>query len=290
MRVFLTGGSGDLGTVLAPRLLARGDEPLLFDLRPPRAPAAVFHRGSILDRPALAAAMAGSDVVVHIAAWHGIHAVRGEKDVFDFWELNVTGTMVVLETAVRAGVPQVVHISSTSVDEWPGVYGSSKLLAEELVRTYAARHGLNAIVLRPRAFIPHWNRETYADYITWARWFWKGAVHIDDVAEAVLLSIDRLAASRFETPPLLTVDGAYEFTPADLATWDADGPGSTFDRVYPGAAPLLRRHGLDPALKPQPLDMAETTRLLGYRPRYSLRSLLDELAAYGAAGPPSPVP
>ena len=32
----------------------------------------------------------------------GIHAVRGEKDVYDFWDLNVTGTLNVLETAVCA--------------------------------------------------------------------------------------------------------------------------------------------------------------------------------------------
>ena len=232
MKILLTGGSGDLATILAPMLAAQGDEPRLFDLRPPRTPTPFYYPGSILNREQLAAAMAGIDVVVHIAAWHGIHEDRGEKDVFDFWELNVTGTFYVLELAVRAQIKNILTISSTSVDEWPGIYGSSKLLGEELARTYAARHGLNIINLRPRAFIPHWNRAVYDDYIEWARWFWKGAVHIADVAQAALQSIDLLARTQLDAPLTLVVDGAYEFSEDDLAHWDADGPGTTFARVY----------------------------------------------------------
>ena len=49
---------------------------------------------------------------------------------------------------------------------------------------------MNVITLRPRGFIPFWDRDVYARYSDWARWFWKGAVHIDDVAAAVILSLD----------------------------------------------------------------------------------------------------
>lgn len=286
MKILLTGGSGDLGTVLAPQLSQRGDIPVVFDIRPPQTKTAVFHSGSILNRDQLTAVMRGVDKVVHIAAWHGIHAVRGEKDVYDFWDLNVTGTMNVLETAVCANVQHIVHISSTSVDEWPGIYGSSKIMAEELVRTYAARHGLNAIILRPRAFIPYWNKATYANYIEWAKWFWKGAVHIDDVAQATLQSIDLLANKTLTTPPVLVIDGAYDFSATDLADWDADGAGSTFARVYPEYTELIARYDLNPAVKPRPLDISEMRRLLGYQPQYSLRHLLQELNQYGLDGPP----
>jgi nucleoside-diphosphate-sugar epimerase len=286
MKILLTGGSGDLGTVLAPHLTQRGDTPIVFDIRPPQMQTAVYHSGSILNRDQLTAAMNGVDMVVHIAAWHGIHEVRREKDVYDFWDLNVTGTMYVLETAVRAKVQHIVHISSSSVDEWPGIYGSSKLMAEELVRTYAARHGLNAIILRPRAFIPYWNKATYANYIEWAKWFWKGAVHIDDVVQATLQSIDLLVNETLAPPPALLIDGAYDFSAADLADWDADGPGSTFARVYPECTELVARYELDPAVKPRPLDISETRRLLGYQPQYSLRHLLQEVNQYGLDGPP----
>jgi UDP-glucose 4-epimerase len=286
MKILLTGGSGDLGTVLAPQLTQRGDTTIIFDLRPPQTQTAVYHPGSILDRDQLTSTMSGLDVVVHIAAWHGIHEVRGEKDVYDFWDLNVTGTLYVLETAVRANIQNIVHISSTSVDEWPGIYGSSKIMAEDLVRTYAARHGLNAIILRPRAFIPYWKKTTYASYVEWAKWFWKGAVHINDVAQATCQSIDLLTRQTFDTPPALVVDGAYDFSSTDLDDWDADGPGSTFARVYPEYTDLVVRYELDSAAKPRPLDISETRRLLGYKPQYSLRHLLQELDQFGLAGPP----
>jgi hypothetical protein len=86
----------------------------------------------------------------------------------------------------------------------------------------------------------------------------------------------------------LTLDSAYEYTDADLANWDADGPGSTFSKHYPEFFEIAQRHGLDPAAKPTKLDISETVRWLGYKPTYSLKNLLTELATYGAAGPPPP--
>ena len=84
----------------------------------------------------------------------------------------------------------------------------------------------------------------------------------------------------------LTLDSAYEYTDADLADWDAEGPGSTFKRYYPEYYDLALSYGLDPALKPTRLDISETVRWLGYKPPYSLARLLAELAAYGDGGPP----
>jgi nucleoside-diphosphate-sugar epimerase len=43
MKILLTGGSGDLGTVLAPQLAQRGDIPISFDVRPPQTQTAVYH-------------------------------------------------------------------------------------------------------------------------------------------------------------------------------------------------------------------------------------------------------
>ena len=50
MKVLLTGGSGDLGQTLVPRLLDRGDTPVILDVRAPRElkPGAVFIHGSVL--------------------------------------------------------------------------------------------------------------------------------------------------------------------------------------------------------------------------------------------------
>jgi nucleoside-diphosphate-sugar epimerase len=288
MRVFLTGGSGDLGQVLSRQLEARGDVPVRFDVRPPPSACGLYVHGSILDREALRRGLEGIDCVVHIAAWHGIHEASGAKDVYDFWDLNVTGTFYVFEAAGRAGVRRVVFISSTSARNWASVYGHTKVLGEEVARAYARRHQVNVITLRPRAFIPPWNREAYRSFVEWARWFWRGAVHIDDVSQAVVRAVELLGRGPLAAPLVLTVDGAYEYTDEDLRDWDREGPGTTFRKYYAGHYDLAVRHGLDPGHKPEKLDITETRQRLGYEPRYSLKSLLAELDHFGEAGPPPP--
>ena len=288
MKVLLTGGSGDLGQTLVPRLLDRGDTPVVLDVRaPPKSQeAAVFIEGSMLDRPKLPDMLRGCDCIVHIAAWHGIHEDRGEKNAYDFFDLNVRGTFEVFEAAASLGIDKIVYISTTSVYRPASRYGSSKILAEAIAEDYRKHRGMNVIALRPRGFIPYWNREVYARYSDWARWFWKGAVHIDDVAAAVILSLDLISRRHIGQPLVLTLDSAYEYTDADLADWDAEGPGSTFRKYYPEYYDLALSYGLDPALKPTRLDISETVRWLGYQPSYSLASLLSELAAHGDSGPP----
>jgi nucleoside-diphosphate-sugar epimerase len=290
MKILLTGGAGDLGEVLVPALLAKGHSPVVLDVRAPRRspPGMKFIQGSIVDRANLSAPFRGCDGIVHIAAWHGIHESSGEKNAYDFFDLNVRGTFEVFEAALSAGVRRFVHISTTSVRRPDTLYGRSKILAERIAEDYGRHAGMNVIILRPRGFIPFWNRTVYTKYREWARWFWRGAVHIDDVVSAVMLSLDLLSRQKLEQPLTLTLDSAYEYTEADLEHWDAEGPGSTFRKYYANCYDTALSYGLDPAAKPTRLDIAETVRWLGYNPSYSLANLLAELATYGDDGPPSP--
>src|SRR6201981_1799408 len=288
MKVLLTGGSGNLGQTLVPRLLDRGDTPVILDVRAPRhlKGGAPFIEGSILDRAALIETFYGCDCIVHIAAWHGIHEDRGEKNAYDFFDLNVRGAFEVFEAAASAHIGKVVFISTTSVYRPDTRYGSSKILAELIGEDYRKHRRMNVVTLRPRGFIPYWDRAVYAKYSDWARWFWKGAVHINDVAAAVILTLDLLSRRQLDRQLVLTLDSAYEYTDADLDHWDAEGPGSTFRKYYPEYQDLALSYGLDPALKPTKLDISETVRWPDYRPAYSLANLLSELAAYGDTGPP----
>jgi nucleoside-diphosphate-sugar epimerase len=259
-----------------------------LDIRAPRhlRPGARFIQGSVLDRPNLEASFRGCDCIVHIAAWHGVHEDRGEKNAYDFFDLNVRGTFEVFQAAAALGISKIVYISTTSVYRADTLYGRSKILCERIAEDYRRCDNMNVITLRPRAFIPFWNRDVYAGYIEWARWFWKGAVHIDDVAAAVMRSIDLISGRELGEQVVLTLDSAYEYTDADLDHWDADGSGSTFRKHYPEHYDMALSHGLDPALKPRKLDTSETVRWLGVSPAYSLGSLLSELATYGDRGPP----
>jgi nucleoside-diphosphate-sugar epimerase len=151
IKVLLTGGSGDLGRTLVPRLLDRGHTPVILDVRAPRdlKQGAVFIEGSILNRPKLTEIFRGCDCIVHIAAWHGIHEDRGEKNAYDFFDLNLRGTFEVFEAAVSLGIDKIVFISTTSVYRPDSRYGSSKILAELIAEDYRKHRDINAIILRP---------------------------------------------------------------------------------------------------------------------------------------------
>jgi nucleoside-diphosphate-sugar epimerase len=209
-------------------------------------------------------------------------------NAYDFIYMNVRGTFEVFEAAASLGIDKIVHISTTSVRSSDTLYGRSKILAEQIAEDYRRCNNMNVITLRPRGFIPFWNRNVYTKYSDWACWFWRGAVHIDDVADAVMRSLDLISRRQIERRLVLTLDSAYEYTEADFDQWDADGAGSTFRKYYPGYYDLALSYGLDPAVKPTKLDISETIRWLGYKPSYSLARLLSELAAYGDSGPPWP--
>jgi nucleoside-diphosphate-sugar epimerase len=289
MKVFLTGGSGDLGLLLSRELEMRGDLPVRMDIRAPKNPQrGEVIEGSILDRDLLAQSLTGADCIVHIAAWHGVHDFTGQKNVYDFWDLNVTGTFNVFQAAVDMGISHVVFISSTSVEDRTGVYGHTKILNEEMVHAYRERHGLPIITLRPGAFIPPWNTSVYKTYLEWVQWFWKGAVHISDVMQGVLQAVDLLIRDEPLPDIPLTLDGQYDYKPADMQNWDAEGVGSTFMKYYARYAEMVQGFGLDISQKPHTFDISQTHRWLGYDPQYGMSDLLQEMEKYGADGPPPP--
>jgi len=286
MKILLTGGSGDLGSVLAYRLEKRGDTALRFDVREPADNYGKFLSGSILERKRLLEILPGVDCIVHIAAWHGYHEFTHTKNVNDFWDLNVTGTFNVFQSALETKVNNIIFISSEAVADPNGNYGWTKVLGEEIAQRYVQNHHLNILTLRPRAFIPFWNKAVYQTFVEWGKWFWKGAVHINDVAQSVVQGIDLLSAKSLHHHLILPVDGAYEYTQNDLLNWDQSGYGTTFNKYYAKYYQLAVQHGFDPGARPTMHDIADTRQWLGYEPRYSLMSLLEDLSIYGLADPP----
>src|SRR5262249_14865759 len=146
MKVLLTGGSGNLGQALVPRLLDKGDTPVILDVRASPSPlseGAVFIEGSVLDRSRLTEMFRGCDCIVHIAAWYGIQEDSGQKAAYDFFDLNVRGTFEVFEAAAAAGIGKVIYISTTSVYSPDTRYGSSKILAELIAEDYRKHRLLN---------------------------------------------------------------------------------------------------------------------------------------------------
>ncbi len=126
MRFLITGGAGFIGSHLAERLLARGDEVFLFDNLSTGSMENIRHLknndrmhyflDSIENRQLLAELVDESDAVFHLAAAVGVRLIV-ESPVRTI-ETNVNGTQLVLEAAYRKR--KRVFIASTSE-----VYGKS---------------------------------------------------------------------------------------------------------------------------------------------------------------------
>jgi dihydroflavonol-4-reductase len=124
-RVFLTGGSGLIGGALADRLVERGDE-LVALARSDASERALADRcarvvrGDVLDEDALAAGMAGCELLYHVA---GVNTMC-PADPSRLFHVNVRGAETAVRAAARAGVSRVVLTSSAaSLGEPHGTVG-----------------------------------------------------------------------------------------------------------------------------------------------------------------------
>lgn len=109
----VTGGSGFIGQHLVDQLLARGDHVRILDVEPPSAKRAdvSFIKGSVTDRHVVEEAVSGVRHIYHTAAIPYLWA----PDPAIFHEVNVVGTEIVIEAALKGGVERVVHTSSATV-------------------------------------------------------------------------------------------------------------------------------------------------------------------------------
>jgi dihydroflavonol-4-reductase len=114
MTTLVTGATGLLGSHVTRKLVERGDD--VRALVRARSPVDAldgldveFVRGDILDRRSVRRALRGVDRVFHVAGLTGLRA-----SAVAHVTVNVQGTRVVLEEALRAGVERVVHTSSVA--------------------------------------------------------------------------------------------------------------------------------------------------------------------------------
>lgn len=160
--ILVTGGSGFIGSVLARTLADRGERVRVFDILdfPGRSAEVEFVRGDIRNQDDIARAMRSVDTV-----YHNVALVPLTKAGRRFWDVNVTGTQLLLNTCRLHDVPRFVHTSSSAVFGVPPcpitnatprrpveIYGRAKLAGEQLVEEYIAE-GRTAAIIRPRTVI-----------------------------------------------------------------------------------------------------------------------------------------
>jgi len=166
-KALITGGAGFIGSNLAALLVHEGYDVTVIDnlssgyhhnLQP--LPTVTVARGDIRDAPILAKVMDGIDTVFHLAA--SVGNKRSIDHPIDDADINVMGTLRVLEAARHAGVRKIVFSSSAGIfgelkqlpirEDHPvepdTPYGASKLAAEKLCLAYAKLYELDAVCLR----------------------------------------------------------------------------------------------------------------------------------------------
>lgn len=217
MLVALTGASGFIGSVTAAALHRAGHEVRALVRATSRRDhiepfITQWTEGDAADPQAIAALVAGAEVVIHDAVdWEALR--RSPQSGF---ERNVMGTLRLLESTRQAGAPQFIFVSSVAVhhtilpsangriDEshptWPsGIYGAYKAAIEPHLMAYHHTYGMNTSAWRPAAVYgvdPKLEKSQWFELIRTAKQ--GGAIdtpqggkitHVQDVADALALAV-----------------------------------------------------------------------------------------------------
>ncbi|MDR0416844.1 MAG: NAD(P)-dependent oxidoreductase [Propionibacteriaceae bacterium] len=298
-QVLVTGGSGALASYVIPRLAAAGFQSTAFDVAPPtRLDEAVpFIQGDLTSLGDCLRAMsyARPEVIVHLGAipspremkpgWFRTRQIAPEDLTM---RANVMGTYCLMEAATKiGGVKQVVFASSYYVlglgfrisdrpfdvrylpldEEHPlepeDSYSVSKLLGEEILKSYQRAYGIRVVALRLMGVdYPFRNPDHYGETPVSQPGHVGGPVgttfqYVDarDAADAVVLAIEAKGLEAFEAFHIST-DTIYD-----------EDTKSVVARVWPDLAPLAEGFvGAEGVISD-----AKARAKLGYQPHYSWR-------------------
>lgn len=322
MKVFLTGGTGFIGTPLTQALVKRGWQiTVLTRSGKSPVPEAQGVKGDVSDKASLRAAMAGAEMVIHNAGWYELGVRESDRPKME--AINVQGTRNVLELAQELNIPRVVYTSSTiaigdtggqTVDETftrkapcATIYEETKTAAHEVALEFMAK-GLPLIIACPAQVIGPGDHAALGWYgrlyvrgllppVIWAPQGTFTFGYVDDVAEGLAL-----AAEKGQVGQIYFIGGAEVISLRELMPiWKkAVGGLPPFIwlprpiAVLQGmlAEPFLRLFGLPAFISREVVEGSfvsyryssdKAKRDLGWQPRSGEQAWLDTLRAERAA-------
>ena len=297
MRAFVTGGAGFIGSNLVDRLLAANHSVVAYDnfstgqdafLEIARShPQFTLVRGDTLDLPALVEAMAGSEMVFHLAAnadvRFGVEHPRKDLDQ------NTIATFNVLEAMRATGAQRIVFASTGSIygeasviptpERAPftvqtSLYGASKLAGEGLIQAYCEGFGFQSWIFRFVSILGE--RYTHGHVVDFYRSLRadpsrlrvlgngrqrKSYLYVQDCIDAILVALDRATEKvnvlNLGTEECCEVNDSIEWIIRAL-----------------GVSPILDYTGGDRGwIGDNPFIFLDTTRIraLGWKPKLTIR-------------------
>jgi len=167
-RYLVTGGAGFIGSNIAEALVKRGEQVVVLDNLSTGYEKNIAHlrndisfvKGDVRDAATVREALAGVDYVLHEAALASVP--RSIEDPVFVTDVNVRGTLIMLDEARRAGVKRFVYAASSSAygdtERLPkeesmapkplSPYAASKLMGEYYCAVYAHVYGMSTVSLR----------------------------------------------------------------------------------------------------------------------------------------------
>ena len=299
MKHVVTGGCGFIGSHLVDSLIELGHEVVVLDdlstsEGPYLNPAATLVQGSITDPALVASVTEGAGCIFHTAAWARIP--RSIQDPIGTHNVNVNGTLNVLQAARENGVPRVVYSSSSSVygDQHSHVmqedmtptpkspYALQKLIGEQYAAMFARLFDMRVVSLRyfnvygPRQatqgayvlVIPHFLRmrdagkplTVYGDgHQT------RGYTHVSDVVRANLLAATADLPAGENTA--LNIGPAEETSVNEIAAMI----GGPVEHIYPNPRGEFEE-------RRKSADYSRAKAVIGWQPQVPLREAIQTLA------------
>jgi UDP-glucose 4-epimerase len=165
--VLITGGAGYVGSQTAYTLLDRGEQVVVLDNLSTGSlllvsPNAHFVRGDVGDRDLVEQVVKeyAVDAVVHCAAATLVAESKLKPALY--YEINTTKSLALFASVIKAGIRSIVLSSTAAVYGQPGVaaadesvplrpispYGTSKMMAEMILRDLAAVSDVRIAILR----------------------------------------------------------------------------------------------------------------------------------------------
>lgn len=296
MNILVTGGAGFIGSNIVKRLLELGHAPEVLDdlssgYRQNLVPGVPFIEGDVRDGEAVAAAAQGCGAILHLAA--SVGNKRSIDHPLTDSEINVLGTLNVLEVARQHDIDRVVFSSSAGIfgelktlpiaEDHPqdpdSPYGVSKLAAEKMCLVYNKLYGMRNVCLRYfNVFGPHQRYDAYGNVIPIFanRVLWREAltiygdgeqtrdfVNVRDVAQANIK-----AALTPGVKGVFNIGSGTRITINELARLIQDAAGVPAGVRYAPLRPGDVRHSL--------ADIRAAQDAFGFAPEVSLEQGLAE--------------
>lgn len=242
-KVVVIGGSGFMGSHTADLLSDEGYRVTIFDQHesPWLRDDQEMISGDILDLDAVGSALKGARYVYHYAGIADIGEAAARP--LDTINMNVMGTAIALDAAVKAGVDRFIYASSMYVySPYGSLYRASKQAAETVIEAYSEKFGLDYTLLRygslygPRAqpwnglkrFVTQVVREGKLEHFGTGNER-REYIHVLDAARLSIVVLDEMHRNK-----AITVTGSQVLNASELIAMIFEIVGCEPDVAYAG--------------------------------------------------------